>query len=438
MKTTVEDISSVKKKILVEIDSQEVDKKIDKAFKTYGKNAKIKGFRPGKVPMKVLERYYGDQVLYEVTNSIVQETLPLAMQETEIWPLNMPELEKGDLAAKGQDFKYAAVMEVRPEFELADYKGVEVEKEKCVVGDEEVDAQIQSILKSQGNLVPLSEDRGIENGDTAVINYQGFENGEEMEGMKSENFSLAVGNGYFYPGFEDALIGTKKGEKKEITVDFKEDYANSKLAGKSIKFDVEVTDIKVMEVPELNDEFVKGLGADFETVDILKEKIKEDLVSREEKRIDTDLKNNILEKIADTVDFELPESLVDGEIDASLDNMRQQLYRSGASFEQLGLDMEKMKTDLRPTAEKNVKASLILGKIAQENEFDVDEDELSKSFEDLAGQSGHPAETVRKYYEANDLVESFRQTLIKEKTLNYLVENASVTEVEPEKKGEKE
>lgn len=438
MKTTVEEISSVKKKILVEIDSSDVDKKIDNAYKKYGKSAKIKGFRPGKVPMKVLERYYGDQVIYEVTNSIVQETLPQAMRETETYPLNMPAIENDGLLVKGQDFKYAAIMEIRPEFELKDYTGVEVEKEKCIINNDDVENQVQAILKSQGSMVALTDDRGIEKDDYAIINYEAFEGDESIEGMKSENYSLAIGTGSFYPGFEDELIGAKKGDKKEVTIDFKEDYVNPKLAGKSIKFSVEVTDIKVMELPELNDDFIKGLGVEFKKVDELKEKIKEDLTAREEKRIETELRNSILEKIADSVEFEIPESLVENEINASMDDMRQNLLRSGATFEKLGLDLEKMKSDLKPTAEKNVKGALILGEIAKLNEIDVDEKELTQGIEDMAAESGHPAETVRKYYEANDLVESFRQTLIKEKTLKYLVENASVTEVEPDKKAEKE
>jgi len=438
MKTTVEEISPVKKKILVEIESKDVDKKIDSAFKRYGKSAKIKGFRPGKVPLKVLERYYGDQVIYEVTNSIIQETLPQAMQETEIWPLNMPTLENDVQVAKGQDFKYTAIMEVRPEFELKDYTGVEVEKDKCVINDDDVENQVQAILKSQGSLVAMAEDRGIEKDDYAIINYQGFEGDEAVDGMKAENYSLAIGTGNFYPGLEDELIGVKKGDKKDITIDFKEDYVNPKLAGKNIKFSVEVTDIKVMELPELNDDFVKGLGVEFETVDELKEKIKEDLTLREEKRIETELRNTILEKISDSVEFELPESLVENEINASMENMRQNLLRSGATFEKLGLDLEKMKSDLRPAAEKNVKGALILAEIAKQNEIDVDDKELDQSFEDMAKDAGHPADTIRKYYEANDLMESFRQTLIKEKTLKYLEENASVTEVEPDKKAQKE
>jgi len=435
MKTTVEDISSVKKKILIEIDAKSVDKKINDAYKRVGKSARIKGFRPGKIPLKILERYYGQQVLEEVTNSLIQETLPEAIQETKIYPLNMPVIENEELI-KGHDYKYAAIMEVRPEFELKDYLGIEVEKEKCAIEDEDVDKQIESILKSQGNLKSIEEDREIQKSDYAIIDYEGFDGDEAITDLKAENFSLAIDEGNFYPGFVDELTGEKKGSKKEFTIDFKEDYVNSHLAGKAINFKVEITDIKEMELPELNDDFVKGLGLEFENVEQLKEKIKEDLSAREEKRIDNQVKSDLLEKIAEGVEFDLPESLVEGEINSSMENIHQSLLQSGANFETLGLDLEKMKTDLRPAAEKNVKGALILGEIARLKDLDIDEKELQEGFEDIAKEAGHPADTVRKYYESNNLLDTFKQTLLKEKTLNYLIENASVTEVESVKKTE--
>ncbi|MFC1839934.1 trigger factor [Thermodesulfobacteriota bacterium] len=431
MKTTVEDISSVKKKILVEIDTKNVDKKINDAYKRVGKSASIKGFRPGKIPLKILERYYGQQVMEEVTNSLIQESLPEAIQETETYPLNMPVIENETLLVKGQDYKYAAIMEVRPEFELKDYLGMEVEKEKCVIEEKDIDSQIESILKSQGTLKSIEEDRKIAKDDYVIINYEGFEGDEAVTDLKADNFSLALEEGNFYPGFIDELIGEKKGSKKEFTINFEEDYINSRLAGKAISFKVEITDIKEMVLPELNEEFVKGLGLEFDNIDQLREKIKEDLTAREEKRLDNQVKSDLLEKIAESVEFELPESLIQSEIDNSMENMRQGLLRSGANFETLGLDQEKMKNDLKPAAEKNVKGALILGEITRLNDLDIDEKEIQKGFEDMAREAGYPAETVRKYYESNNLLDTFRQTLLKEKTLNYLVENASVTEVEP-------
>jgi trigger factor len=322
-------------------------------------------------------------------------------------------------------------MEIRPEFELKDYLGMEVEKEKCVVEEKDVENQIESILKSQGSLQSIEEDREVAKGDYAIINYEGFDGEEAVTDLKADNFSLAVEEDNFYPGFADELIGEKKGSKKEFTIDFKEDYINSNLAGKAINFKVEITDIKEMVLPELNEEFVKGLGLEFDNVDQFREKIKEDLTAREEKRLDNQVKSDLLEKIAESVEFELPESLVEAEMDNSMENMRQSLLRSGANFESLGLDQEKMRNDLKPAAEKNVKGALILGEIARLKDLDVDEKEIQEGFEDMAREAGYPVETVRNYYESNNLLDTFRQTLIKEKTLNYLVENATVKEVEP-------
>jgi trigger factor len=438
MKTTVEEISSVKKKILVEIEAKDVDQKIESVFKKYAKNAKIKGFRPGKVPMKMVEKYYGDQVLEDAASDIVRETLAKAIHETEVYPLSMPVLENDALIQKGQDYKYAAIIEVRPEFELKDYLGAKVEKDKLIVGDDDVEAQVNAILKAHGKLSPVTEDRGIQKEDYAVVSYQGFDGDTAVDGMKADNYSLYIGGANFYPGFEDELTGLKKGEKKEFTINFKDDYINPKLKGKAIRFTVEVTDIKSIDLPALDDAFVKGLGLEFDTVDALKARIKSDLISREEKRIETELRSRIIGTISDNVTFDLPESLVENEIEASIENMKSNFMRSGASIEKLGVSLDRMKTEFRPIAERNIKASLILGKIASLEKLEVDEKELSDSFEEMAKESGHPADELRKYYEANDYIESLMQSLIKEKTLKYLVENASVTEVEPVKKAEKD
>ncbi len=428
MKTQVEDISQVKKKLLVEIDAQEIDARINKAYKELGKRAKVRGFRPGKIPMSILERYYGEQVLSDVTSSIIQETLPEAFQETKIYPLSMPVIEN-ELLKKGQDYKYTALMEIRPEFELKDYLGAEVEKEECVVIDEDIEKQIEDIRESHGTLKSVSEDRPLKKGDYAVIDYEAFDQDLPIKEIKSENYPLKIGADRFYPGIEDALTGAKKGDKKEIKVDFKEDYFNPGLAGKNILFRISVTDIKEMELPELNDEFVKGLGAGIETPEQLRERIRENLRSREGKRIETRVKNSLLEKIADSIEFELPESLVEGEIDASLDNIRQNLSRAGSSIEKSGLDEDRMRDEIRPNAEKNVKWALILGKIADQNNLDINDEEMLEGLKSLAEGYGSNPETVKRYYEANNMLDSFRHTLLKEKTLNYLVENARVVEV---------
>jgi trigger factor len=432
MKTKLEDISPVKKKLEIEIEAGEVNKKINEAYRELGKGVRLPGFRPGKVPRKILERRFANQVMDDVTRILVNETLPKAVEETNAFPLTMPVIEN-EILKVGQNFKYSAVMEVRPEFELKDYMGFDVEKEICSVGEEDVETQLEEIRKTHGQLSSVEMERGVREEDFAVIEYEGFEDGRALEGIKEGNFLVKVGGNDFHPDFEKALIGLKKGNTSEFDVNFEDDYFQSKLAGKNVKFKVKVIDIKEMNLPELDDAFAKNLGADFQDLNDLKEKIKESLTEREEKRIDRELKMRLLKKISDTVDFELPESLVESELQGAVENIRQNLLRSGSDLEKAGLNEEKLKEDLRPASEKRVKDMLVLGEIARDNDLSITEAELSGGFKELALSTGQEPGALRKYYEANNLRESFRQQLLEEKALNYLVKGANITEVETDK-----
>jgi trigger factor len=432
MKTKLEEISSVKKKLEIEIEAGEVNKKIEEAYRELRKGVKLPGFRPGKVPRKILERRFGNQVIDDVTRRLVNETLPKAVEETKTIPLSMPIIEN-EILKLGQNFRYSAIMEVRPEFELKDYMGLEVEKELFSVADEDVEAQMEEIRKTHGQLSSVETERGIKEEDFAVIEYEGLEDGKALEGIKNSNFLVRVGSNDFHPDFEKALIGLKKGEMSEFNVDFEDDYSQPKLAGKSVKFNVKVIDIKEMDLPELNDDFAKNLGADFQDLDDLKDKIRETLTDREEKRVDRELKMRLLKKVSDSVDFELPESLLESELNGAMESIRQNLLRSGSNMEKAGLNEEKLKEDLRPASEKRVKDMLVLGEIARGNDLDITEAELLAGFKELALSTGQDPEALRQYYEANNLRESFRQQLLEEKTLNYLVKGANITEVEADK-----
>jgi len=416
----------------VEVESGEVDKKLKQAYRDLGKRAKIPGFRPGKIPQRILENYFGSQVLEDVAKDLVRDTLPQAVEQTGISPITMPVVENETVKA-GADFKYSAAMEIKPEFSLKDYKGMEVEKEICRVSEEDTARQLEEIRKSSGNMVPVEEERGLREEDFAVIDYEGFEGDQPIEGIKAENFLLKVGADDFHPDFEKGLLGMKKGDRKQVRVLFGEDHPHKKLAGKAVDFKVHVADIKVMELPELDDAFAKGLGADFKDLNDLREKIREDLVKREEMRIDRDLKRRLMEKLSETVDFELPESLVKSELEYAIQSVRQNLTRSGTTLEKAGLNVEKLKEDFRPASEKRVKNMLILGEVARENGLELDDAELMEGFAETAKSIGQEPDVIRRYYEANNLVDGFKEKLLEEKTLNYLIKNAKVIEVEAEK-----
>ena len=429
MKASVEQITPVKKRLMVEVDAEEVNRKIEEAYRELGKRAKVDGFRPGKVPRNILQRYFGDQVTQDVKRGLLSETLPQAFEETKIFPVAMPVIENESLKA-GEGYKYVALMEVRPEFELKDYMAVEVEKEIISISEEVVNSQLEEIRRVNSRLKPLDEDRGIRNEDCAILEYEAFEGEKPIEGMKAQNFLVRVGSDQFHPEFEKGLLGLKKGESTEITVDFEQGHTNTKLAGKKVLFKVKVTDVKLMELPELNDDFAKSLGADLSDIETLKSRIKEDIKAREEKRVDRELKRRLLDRIGATVSFDLPESLVESEMRYALESVKQNLLRMGSSFDKAGLTEEKVREDFKPASEKRVKDLLILGEIARQNDLALSEIELDEGFADLAKGIGQDPKVIRQYYEAKGLMEGFRDRLLEEKTLNYLVKGAKIREVE--------
>lgn len=428
MKTTLEDISPVKKKLLIAIDSKEVDKKLNQAYGEIRKTAKIPGFRPGKVPRKILETYFGNQVIDDVTRGLISESFPKAVDEIKTFPLGQPILEKEALK-QGQDFNYSAIIEVRPEFEVKDYLGLDVEKEMFSISEEDVQKRLEEIREANGKMASIEEERLIRDGDFVIVDYKGFEDGRPMEDVNSSNLLVKVGKNDFHPKFDEALIGLKKEDETEVGIDFEENFYHTKLAGKSVNFKIKIVDIKELVLPELNDEFASNLGAELKDLDGLKDELKKAITSQEEKRIDGELKRRLLEKISEGIDFELPEVLIDAEIDFSARRLNDNLERSGSSLEKAGISEAGLKKEFRPASEKRVREMLILDRIAKQDQIDIDDDDLEEGYGKLAESMGQDVETVKKYYEARGQVDSLKEELLKEKTLNYLVDHANISEV---------
>ena len=432
MKTLLEVITPVKKKLLVEIEPEEVSKKLNETYKELNQRAKVQGFRPGKVPRRILEAYYGAQVAEDVARDLVKETLPKAVEETKTFPLTFPAVEN-EILKEGQGFKYSAVMEVKPEFELKDYIGLEVEKETIHVTDQDVQKHLEEIRKANGKLNPVGEARGIKENDYVIIDYEGFQGATPIEGIKAENFLLRVGSDEFHQDFEKALIGHQAGDMIHIHVKFDDTYYHAGLAGKEVDFKVKVTEIKELELPELNDDFAKNLGADFNDLGGLKEKIREELIAREKKRVEKEMKRRLLKKISDRVDFELPECLIESEIDYGISSLRSNFVRMGSTLEKAGLKQERLREEFRPASKRRVKELLILGEIARQNDLTVDDTEVEDGFREMAVSMSQDPQVLRRYYEANQLLDSFKERLLEEKTLNYLIKGAKIQKIEASK-----
>ena len=428
MEMNIEEISQVKRRIDVEIDAGEVTTKLDQAYRELSKKAKVKGFRPGKVPRRILEQYYSQQVLSDVKSDLIEKSFSQVLEESNLYPLGKPSLEDG-VMKQGESFKYTIVMEVKPNFELKDYRGISVEKEIVNVSEDDVDKKLEEIREAHANLNPITTDREIRDGDYVIIDFEAFSNKAPVEDLNGQDILIQVGSGNFYPEIESGLLGLEKGSGKEIAVAFKEDFQDSRLAGKAVVFSVHVKDIKEKELPKLNNNFAKSLGGDIKSLAGLRKKVKQDIILQEERRVDRELKKRVLKKITDSVEFELPQAAVEEEIERSIATFKQNLMLRGARFESTGLSEEKMREDLREGAEQRVKEDLVLGKIADLEKIHLDDDTIREGFKNLAAQTGRDMAQLRRYYEENRLMDSFRNQLLVEKILNHCVQGANITEV---------
>ena len=430
MKASLEEISPVKKKVVVEIESSEVDKKLNQSFATIGKKAKIPGFRPGKIPRKILESYFGSQVIDDVTRELISESFPKAINEVNSFPLGQPVLEK-DIVKPGQDFKYSAVIEVRPQFEVKDYSGLEVRKEIWSLDEKQVEEELTRIRESNGKLNPV-EGRPVREGDHVILEYVELLDGNPVEGTKASNQMILIGRNDFHPKVDEALVGLNKGEETQVEVDFGEDHPNKKWAGKKVTFRIQVSDLKELELPELDDEFAQKLSPEFKTLDILKEEIRKSLTAREEKRVDSQLKERLLNKIAEGLDIELPQVMVDSETDAYLERFKMNVRGTGGSLEKLGIPEQKLRENFEPMSRKRVKEILMLSQIAKQEEIDLTEEDVGQGFREIAENMGQETETVKKFYESKGLMDSLKDQFLEEKVLRYLVEHGNIIEVEKE------
>jgi trigger factor len=429
MKTTVEEVGSTRKKIVVEIDANEVARKLDEAYHALSRNVKIPGFRPGKVPRSLLETRFGSQVREDVSRDFVANTLPSALTEANVDPLGYPEIEK-EVPTKGKPFVYSASMEVRPVFEVKEYKGIEIEKEKVDVTDDQVQARLDAIVQSHGKLKPVDDRETVEENDYVVLDYQTFDGEEPVEDLFGENYMLHVGSGDFHPSFEKSLVGMEKGTQKDIEVDFEASYHHSKLAGKHIRFRVKVSDINKIDLPLLDDAFVRGLGGDFTDIEDFKHKLKESMLAEMERKIDRETKQRLLEKISSSLEFDLPRILVDSELSYAVESVKQNLARSGLDVEKAGISDEKLGEDLLPASEKRAKEMLVLGQIARQENLNVEDSDLDDAFSGMAAATSQPAEIMRRYYESKGLMNNLKKKILEEKALKYLIDNANIIEVD--------
>jgi len=435
MDVTVEEISSVKKKLHIEVPRDEVAKELDAAYDNLKKNARIKGYRPGKVPRAVLERKFHKDVHSEVMQNLIQNTLFDAIKEKDLPILGTPEIDPSDLKPD-QSFTYDATVELKPELPEVDFKGLNLQKTNYQADTGEIDNQVEMLKKHLAEYHPISEDRAAVDGDYVVIDYEGFKDGQPYaETEKTENYTLKIGQGMISEDFDQQLIGMKPGETKTFTIHFPEDYHNENLAGLDIEFQVTLTEIREEVLPAADDEMAKKLG-EFSSMEELREEIRKNLQQGYDKRADQEIQEQIFEKLMNE-DFEVPETLVQHEIDGIIQDAEQRFAQNSLSMEQLGLTRDKMAEQYRDLAEKQVRRHLMINKIIEQEALEVADEELETEYSRFSEATGQPVDAIKTYYKQNpDKLEGFKHALLEKKAIDLIINHATIETVEPEQSSE--
>ena len=438
MQVTVEDVSSVKKILHIEVPEKIVIRELDNAYKSLKKNAKVKGFRPGKAPRSVLERLYKKDVHGDVSSKLLQDSFVEALKETELNIIGNPKIEPPKLEEKGP-YKYDATVEVKPEIDDIDFKGLSLKKALYQVTDEEMEAQLKLLQKNLTQQIPITEDRPVQKNDSVMIDYEGFKDGMPFpETQKTENFTMKIGAVAISKTLDEELIGMKPGENREITVNFPEDHFNDKLANHEITFHVTLHEIREEILPEIDDEFAKNFGQ-YETLDDLKNAITSNLNEGYQKRVEQELNEQIYKDLIEKTEFELPDSMVDYELNNIIEKIKKTLTYYNKTMEEQGLTKEMLVEENRETAEKKVRRHLILGKIIDQENMELSDQELEDGFAEMAKVVNQPVEAIKNYYQQNeDNLDFFKHTLLEKQAIKLIIESSTIEEVAPELEKETE
>jgi trigger factor len=432
MKVTVEDQSSVKKILHIEVPQAVVVRELNGAYQQLKKTAKIKGFRPGKTPRSVLERMFGKDVNADVSGKLIQSAFMDALKETELKIVGSPKVDPPDLDAQNP-YRFDAEVEINPEIGDIAYQSLKLTRTNYAASDEELDLQLKMLRKNMAKSEKIGEERPVQSGDVVLIDYEGFKEGKPFEPTKkTDNFTVKIGDGQVVKDLDDGLIGMNVGEEKQIEATFPEDYFKKELVGEQVTFHVKLNEIREEILPELDDDFAKNISDQFDSLDTLKEKIKENLQSGYAKRIEQELNEQIFTQLIEKTDFEVPDTLVDAELDHIMKDAERSFAQSNQTFEEVGLTRESLMEKYRPTAEKQVRRHLILSRLVEQEALELSEQELENGFQEMADTYQQPVEHLKGYYNQNkEGLAFFKHTLLEKKALNLIIDKGQITEVEP-------
>ncbi len=427
MKIQVETVSPVERKVTIEVDPDRVAKEVERSYTALGRRVKLRGFRPGKAPRKVLERNFRAEVESEVAEKIVQQTFAEAMRVESIDVVAPPHVSISEGVAEGKALKYTARVEVKPKLDPKDYRGLQVTRKPPEVTDDAVAAELTRIQESLAELVPVEGRFEAQEGDWAVIDHEGTIDGKPFEGSKAEGVTVKVAPGSITEGNLGALAGKKLGESVDVDEPFPEDHRSETLRGKVARMKVTLRSLRARQLPAVDDAFAKGLGAaGIETLDGLRARIRGDLEKREQRRAEVELKDELVKAALAKNEFEVPPSMVERAVDAMIEGAAERFARSGIDIRQLGLDQARMRADLREQALLQVRGRLLLEAIADTEKVEVTDEDLQAEAARIADEMGVPLAKVQQQMRGGDAREALRNKIREDKALALMTSAATV------------
>jgi trigger factor len=431
MKTNIEKVSSLHRKINVEVPSAVVQNTFNRIFQSIQKDVTVKGFRKGKTPIATIRSMYADRVKNDVAQELIQMHYIQALTEHKLDPISNPEFEF-DIPSEAKDFSFSASFDVRPEIQLKKYEGLEVEKEKLVLDESKINEVLENIRSSRASFEDVLEDRAAKFGDTAVVDFIGTVDGKPLENGTGTNHNLELGAKQFIEGFEEGVTGMKIGENKTLNLKFPTPYHSADLAGKGVEFKVKLTGLKHKVLPEINEEFLKSLGGPT-TLEELKKTIREDLQSSETKRVEDAFKNRLLKALVKENPVEVPASLLKDQKNSLIEDFKKRMTEQGmapADFEDY---VQKWDSDFEKTAGEMIQSSFLIDAIARKQDLHCKSEDLDVKYKEYAGQTGIEEARIREFYAKPEQTSRLSYMVTEEKVIDFLNKSVKVKEVSADK-----
>ena len=425
MKVQVEQLSNVERKLSFEVPWNTVKEELDLAYKGLSKRARVKGFRAGKVPRKVLEQLYKGTVEQEVVSRLVDESFRKAVEDNDLVPINSPKMDAFPKLTSDEPLVFEATVEVKPEISVNNFEGLDVVQKVRTVEESEVDAELEQLRQKAVVIEAITDRKTAESGDMAVIDFFGTVGGEDFKGGKGINYTVEIGAAQMIPGFEDELVGMTIGDQKEFKLGFPKDEGPDEVKGKKVDWTVDLKELKRKILPDLDDDFAQDLG-EYDTLDELRENLKENLATREDARSRRQLRDQVMKKLVEANPIEVPPLMIDRQLDYMLQDLRKMADQNDDPS--IKDAIAKLREEARPQAEEQVAGMLLLEAVARQAEIEASDSDIEGRIAELAREHRIPTKQLRKQLVENDQVEALRYNLTQDKALDHVLEKANVTE----------